>query len=57
MLASTFVMHGVWCTHRECFASVASKTDAQVLDELSEFYLHAIRSDNSSSRTSGPTTP
>src|SRR3954469_9401923 len=30
MLASTFVMHGVWCTHRECFASVAKKTDEQV---------------------------
>src|SRR6185437_8220210 len=29
MLASTFVMHGVWCTHRECFVSVAKKTDEQ----------------------------
>ena len=43
MLAAPFVMHGLWCTHRECFASVAKKTDEQVLDELLEFYLHAIR--------------
>src|SRR5205085_2873344 len=37
MLAATFVLHGVWCTHRECFASVAKKTDEQVLDEMIEF--------------------
>jgi hypothetical protein len=43
MLASTFVMHGLWCTHRECFESVAQKTDDQVLGEILEFFLHAIR--------------
>ena len=32
MLAAPFVMHGLWCTHRECFASVAKKTDDQVLE-------------------------
>jgi AcrR family transcriptional regulator len=45
MLTAPFVMHGLWCTHRECFASVAKKTDAQILDELMQFYLHAIRAD------------
>jgi len=43
MLSAPFVMHGLWCTHRECFASVAKKTDGQVLDELMQFYLHAIQ--------------
>ena len=43
MLSAPFVMHGLWCTHRECFASVASKTDDQVLDELIQFYLYAIQ--------------
>ncbi len=44
MLTAPFVMHGLWCTHRECFGSVAAKTDDQVLDELMQFYLYAIRS-------------
>ena len=43
MLTAPFVIHGLWCTHRECFASVAKKTDEQVLDELMQFYLYAIR--------------
>ena len=44
MLTAPFVMHGLWCTHREAFTSVARKTDEQILDELIDFYLHAIRS-------------
>ena len=48
MLTAPFVIHGLWCTHREAFASVARKTDDQVLDELIDFYLHAIRSTDSS---------
>jgi AcrR family transcriptional regulator len=43
MLAAPFVMHGLWCTHRECFTPVAKKTDDQVLNELMQFYLYAIR--------------
>jgi AcrR family transcriptional regulator len=43
MLAAPFVMHGLWCTHRECFTPVAKKTDDEVLDELMQFYLHAIK--------------
>ena len=43
MLTAQFVIHGLWCTHRECFASVAKKSDEQVLDELMQFYLYAIR--------------
>jgi AcrR family transcriptional regulator len=43
MLTAPFVIHGLWCTHRECFASVAAETDDEVLDELMQFYLYAIR--------------
>ena len=43
MLAAPFVLHGLWCQHRECFTQLANKTDDQVLDELMQFYLHAIK--------------
>ncbi|HTE47322.1 MAG TPA: TetR/AcrR family transcriptional regulator [Gemmatimonadaceae bacterium] len=43
MLSAPFVMHGLWCKHRECFASVAKKTDDQVLEELMQFYFYAIQ--------------
>src|SRR4051812_24945679 len=29
MLSAMFVMHGLWCSHRECFASTAKRTDEQ----------------------------
>jgi AcrR family transcriptional regulator len=54
MLASTFVMHGVWCTHREYFQSVAGKTDDQILEELIDFFLHALGSSDRSPRTVSP---
>ncbi|MGH7616950.1 MAG: TetR/AcrR family transcriptional regulator [Gemmatimonadaceae bacterium] len=43
MLSAPFVMHGVWCTHREFFASVAMKSDEEVLEELIDFCLHALK--------------
>jgi len=43
MLAAPFVIHGLWCTHRDCFSALAGKSDDEVLDELMTFYLHAIR--------------
>jgi AcrR family transcriptional regulator len=43
MLSAPFVMHGLWCSHRECFSDVAKKTDEQILQEMIEFYLYAIR--------------
>jgi len=49
-------MHGLWCTHRECFASVAKKTDEQVLDELMQFYLYAIQPHDRDKRARGTAT-
>ncbi len=56
MLTAPFVMHGLWCTHRECFASVAKKTDEQVLDELMQFYLYAIQPHDRDRRARGTAT-
>src|SRR3954468_6756278 len=56
MLTAPFVMHGLWCTHRECFASVAKKTDEQVLEELMHFYLYAIQPRDRDSRAQAPVT-
>ena len=38
-----FVMHGLWCTHRDCFSDVTRKSDDQILQEMIDFYLYAIR--------------
>jgi AcrR family transcriptional regulator len=43
MLSAPFVMHGLWCSHRECFSDVAKKSDEQILQEMIDFYLYAIR--------------
>jgi AcrR family transcriptional regulator len=43
MVTAPFVMHGLWCTHREFFAAVAAKDDDQVLEELTDFCLHALK--------------
>ena len=43
MIMAPLVMHGVWCSHRECFAPVAKKTDDEILDEIMQFYFSAIR--------------
>lgn len=43
ILSSTFAMHGLWCNHRKYFAPVAAKSDEQVLDELLDFFFHALR--------------
>ena len=56
MLTAPFVMHGLWCSHRECFASVAGQTDEQVLTQLIDFYLYAIRPCDANERASGTVT-
>ena len=53
MLSAPFVMHGLWCTHREHFASVAKKSDDQIFDELIQFYFHAIKPLEREERSSG----
>jgi AcrR family transcriptional regulator len=43
MLSPMLLMHAMWCSHRDLFKATANKTDEQVLDEVLDFYLHAIR--------------
>lgn len=52
MLSAPFVMHGLWCSHRECFTDVARKTDEQILQDMIDFYLYAIRPSTSGERAS-----
>jgi AcrR family transcriptional regulator len=49
MLTAPFVIHGLWCSHRHLLSSVAKKSDNEILDELMDFYLYAIRAPASAS--------
>ena len=42
MLSAPFVMHGIWCRHRDAFTWMNKKSDAEVLEDLIEFNLAAI---------------
>lgn len=54
MLTAPIMMHGLWCTHRECFPSVAARTDGEVIEELIQFYLAALRPTASSASCAPP---
>jgi AcrR family transcriptional regulator len=42
MLSAPFVMHGIWCRHRDAFTWMSRKSDEEVLEDLIEFNLAAI---------------
>jgi Transcriptional regulator len=42
MLSAPFVMHGIWCRHRDAFTWMAKKSDDEVLDELVNYHLSAL---------------
>jgi len=42
MLTSMFLMHGLWCSNRQCFPHLAQRSDEQVLEELMAFALSAL---------------
>ena len=42
MVVAPFVMHGVWCGHRELCAWMAGKSDAQLFRELTDFLFSAL---------------
>ncbi len=44
MLTAAFAMHGLWCSHRECFAHTSTKSDEQVLDESIAHHARRTRS-------------
>jgi AcrR family transcriptional regulator len=44
MLSAPFVMHGIWCRHRDAFPWMARKTDDQVLDEMITYAVTTLSS-------------
>jgi AcrR family transcriptional regulator len=42
MLSAPFVMHGIWCRHRDAFTWMAKKSDDEVLAELMDYHLTAL---------------
>lgn len=53
MLQALIISHGVWCAQRERNGLVAHLTDEEVLSQLLEFFLGAVRKD----ATSRPPSP
>jgi AcrR family transcriptional regulator len=53
MLSAPFVLHGIWCRHREAFTWMEKRTDADVLEELVAFSLDAVCINPPSSRRRG----
>jgi AcrR family transcriptional regulator len=53
MLSPMLQMHAMWCSHRDLFKATANRSDDQVLDEVLNFYLHAIRSASPGKKTRG----
>ena len=43
MLVAMLVQHAGWCNRRLIFRHLADKTDAEIFDEVMEFFLDAIR--------------
>src|SRR5438132_1075517 len=37
VLSAPFVMHGIWCRHREAFTSMAKKSDDEVFADLMQY--------------------
>lgn len=42
-LASMFIAHAIWCNDQDAFPHVSHKTDEEILAELEDLVLHAIR--------------
>ncbi len=42
-MAGMFIAHAIWCGDRECFGHVVNKSDEEILEELQDLFLHAIR--------------
>jgi TetR/AcrR family transcriptional regulator len=56
ILTAPFVMHGLWCTHREFFSSLATESEEQILEQLIDFSLHALKA-HGPERSANTSTP
>ncbi len=46
MLSATFVMHALWYHQREHFRAMADMPDEEILAQIRDFFLHAMRPDS-----------
>ncbi|HEX7942881.1 MAG TPA: TetR/AcrR family transcriptional regulator C-terminal domain-containing protein, partial [Gemmatimonadaceae bacterium] len=42
-MSAMFIAHAIWCADRACFTHVGHTSDDELLAELRDFFLHAIR--------------
>lgn len=56
MLSAPFVLHGIWCRHRDAFTWMGKKSDADVLEDLIAFSVDALCIKSPSSRRRGEKT-
>ena len=46
MMSSMFISHALWCSKREIFRQVTSCSEDEILTQLTDFILHALRPDS-----------
>ena len=56
MISSMFISHALWCSKREIFRHVTTCSEDEILSQLTDFILHALRPD-SPARGGVTTTP
>ncbi len=49
IFAAIFGINGLWCSRRDCFPVLRDRTDAEVFEELVEFFLYALAPGNAAS--------
>lgn len=54
MLSAPFVMHGIWCRHRDAFPLMGRKSDDEVLAEMIHYNLSALRAKPAPRRSKRP---
>jgi len=43
MMGAMYSMHALYCSNRQAFPDLQTKTDDQVFEQIADFYLHALR--------------
>ena len=56
MLSAPFVMHGIWCRHRDAFTWMEKNSDADVLEDLIAFSVESLSIKSPPSRRRGEKT-
>ena len=54
MMSSMFISHALWCSRREVFQHVTSCSEEQILGDITDFVLHALRPDHPGATSTTP---